>query len=56
MTGYLKTTKIPKESLARMAKFAVVLDRFIAEHELAGTAIQCWTSMEEYSASCPAPP
>jgi L-fucose isomerase-like protein len=48
ITGYLKTTKIPKESLARMAKFAVVLDRFIAEHELAGTAIQCWTSMEEY--------
>lgn len=46
--GYLRTTKIPRESLARMARFAVVLDRFIAEHELAGTAIQCWTSMEQY--------
>jgi L-fucose isomerase-like protein len=48
MTSYVKAAKIPKESLARMAKFAVVLDRFITEHELAGTAIQCWTSMEEY--------
>jgi L-fucose isomerase-like protein len=45
---YVKTTKIPKESLLRMAKFAVVLEAHIAEHELAGTAIQCWTSMEEY--------
>jgi len=45
---YVKTTKIPKESLVRMAKFAVVLEAHIAEHELAGTAIQCWTSMEEY--------
>jgi L-fucose isomerase-like protein len=45
---YVKTTKIPRESLLRMAKFAVVLEAYIAEHELAGTAIQCWTSMEEY--------
>ncbi len=45
---YVKTTRIPKESLLRMAKFAVVLETHIAEHELAGTAIQCWTSMEEY--------
>ena len=45
---YVRTTKIPKESLLRMAKFAVVLEAYIAEHEMAGTAIQCWTSMEEY--------
>jgi L-fucose isomerase-like protein len=45
--GYVRTTKIPRESLARMAKFTVVLEQYIAEHELAGTAIQCWTSMEE---------
>ena len=45
--GYVRTTKIPRESLIRMAKFAVVLDQYIDEHELAGTAIQCWTSMEE---------
>jgi len=45
---YVKTTKIPKESLTRMSKFAVVLDQYIKERELNGTAIQCWTSMEEY--------
>ncbi len=44
---YVKTTRIPKESLTRMAKFSVVLDQYIAERELSGTAIQCWTSMEE---------
>jgi L-fucose isomerase-like protein len=46
--GYVKTAKIPKDSLVRMAKFAVVLDAFIQEHELDGTAVQCWTSMEEH--------
>ena len=45
---YVKTTKIPKESLTRMAKFAVVLEQYVEERELVGTAIQCWTSMEEY--------
>ncbi len=45
--GYVKTTRIPRESLVRMAKFAVVLDQYIKERELSGTAIQCWTSMEE---------
>ena len=45
---YVKTTTVPKESLTRMSKFAVVLDQYIKERELDGTAIQCWTSMEEY--------
>ena len=45
--GYVRTTKIPRESLTRMAKFSVVLDQYVAEHELSGTAIQCWSSMEE---------
>jgi L-fucose isomerase-like protein len=45
--SYVKTTKVPKEALARMAKFAVVLEQVIDERALSGTAIQCWTSMEE---------
>ncbi|MGA2614430.1 MAG: L-fucose/L-arabinose isomerase family protein [Spirochaetia bacterium] len=45
--SYVKTTRIPRESLVRMAKFAVVLDQLIAERELSGTAVQCWTSMQE---------
>ena len=31
-----------------MAKLGVVLDKFIADHELVGTAVQCWTAMEEF--------
>lgn len=31
-----------------MAKFAVVLNRLIEEHEWNGTAIQCWTALEDY--------
>jgi L-fucose isomerase-like protein len=44
---YVKTTKIPRESLVRMAKFSVVLEQHVKERELCGVAIQCWTSMEE---------
>ena len=45
---YIKTGNIAEEHLLKIAKLAVVLDRFIEDNELAGTAIQCWTSMEEY--------
>ena len=46
--GYLSTEGISQEGLLKMAKFGVVIDRFIEEHALDGTAIQCWTAMEEY--------
>lgn len=46
--AYLRTGRTPAEALVKMAKFGVVMDRFVADHELAGTAVQCWTSMEEY--------
>jgi L-fucose isomerase-like protein len=45
---YTNTTRVSAAGLDKMARFAVVLDRFIAENELDGTAVQCWTSMEEY--------
>ncbi|ODS36540.1 MAG: fucose isomerase [Candidatus Altiarchaeales archaeon WOR_SM1_79] len=45
---YIKTEGIAADALLKMAKFADVIDRFIEEKELFGTAIQCWTSMEEY--------
>jgi len=44
---YAKATRVPKDSLARMAKFSVVIGQYIEERGLSGTAIQCWTSMEE---------
>lgn len=46
--SYVKTEGISEQGLLKQAKFAVVMERFIAEHELVGTAVQCWTSMEEY--------
>ncbi len=46
--GYVSTEAVSDEALLKMAKFGVVLDEFIEEHQLVGTAIQCWTSMEEF--------
>jgi L-fucose isomerase-like protein len=48
MQKYTRTAGVPSTALDKMARFAVVLDRFTADNELDGTAIQCWTSMEEY--------
>jgi L-fucose isomerase-like protein len=46
--NYIKTEGIPAEILLKMAKFGVEMDKFMVEHELAGTAVQCWTAMEEF--------
>ncbi len=46
--GYIKTVGISSEGLLKMAKLGVALDTFIADHELVGTAVQCWTAMEEF--------
>ncbi|MFO7321695.1 MAG: L-fucose/L-arabinose isomerase family protein [Chloroflexota bacterium] len=45
---YANTANVPEESLLRMSKLGVVLDDWIATNLLDATAIQCWTSMEEY--------
>ena len=45
---YIATTSIPEEKLLKMAKFGLVIDRWIKDNELSGTAIQCWTSLEEF--------
>lgn len=46
--GYARTANVPEISLMRMAKFGVVLDGWMEDNLLDATAIQCWTSMEEY--------
>jgi len=46
--NYVTTRSVPQSSLLKMAKFGVVIDRWIRQNELAGTAIQCWTSLEEF--------
>ncbi len=45
---YVTTKLVPESKLLKMAKFAVVLERWIKQNELDGTAIQCWTSLEEF--------
>lgn len=46
--AYVPTEGIPENALERLARFALVVEGWIAENELVATAIQCWTSMEEY--------
>jgi L-fucose isomerase-like protein len=46
--GYVSTGGIPSPSLIKMAKFGVVVDEWMKANELAGTSVQCWTSMEEF--------
>jgi L-fucose isomerase-like protein len=45
---YIPTKSIPADKLLKMAKFGYVVDQWIKENELDGTAIQCWTSLEEF--------
>jgi len=46
--SYVSTEGIPAEALLKMAKFAIVMERWMDDHELVASAIQCWTAMEEY--------
>jgi len=48
MMGYVSTKAVPSEALVKMAKFGVVVDDWMAENNLVASAVQCWTSMEEY--------
>ena len=45
---YVPSGHIPESSLIKMAKLAVVVNDWIQENDLVATAVQCWTSIEEY--------
>jgi L-fucose isomerase-like protein len=45
---YVATKSVPADCLLKMAKFGYVIDRWVKQNELNGTAIQCWTSLEEF--------
>ncbi len=45
---YISTKSIPDDKLLKIAKFGYVVDKWVKETELNGTAIQCWTSLEEF--------
>jgi L-fucose isomerase-like protein len=42
------SSNVPQDALNKMAKLGVVIERWMDETQLDMTAIQCWTSMEEY--------
>jgi len=45
---YISTKSVPADSLLKMAKFGLVIDKWVRDTELNGTAVQCWTSLEEF--------
>ena len=46
--AYVPTTGVPAAALTKMAKLGVVMDRWMEDNRLVATAVQCWTSMEEF--------
>ncbi len=45
---YIPVGGTPEAALLKMAKLAVVIDAWMAASELTVSAVQCWTSIEEY--------
>ena len=48
MRAYVDTRGIPDVPLTKMAKFGLVLEEWMREVDVSISAVQCWTSMEEY--------
>jgi L-fucose isomerase-like protein len=45
---YVKTDGVPDEPLLKMAKLGAVVDEWMAQTDVAISAVQCWTSIEEF--------
>src|SRR5215469_9160025 len=45
---YVSTDGIPDDAIMKMAMLGLVVDRWMQENELDISAVQCWTSMEEF--------
>jgi L-fucose isomerase-like protein len=48
MTAYVDTSDVPDVALLKMAKLGLVMDRWMQEVDVTISAVQCWTSMEDY--------
>ena len=46
--AYTETKGIPAESLDKMARLGAAIDTWSIDNEIDATAIQCWTSLEEF--------
>src|SRR3972149_6485648 len=48
-SGYMRSGEWrPSESLVKMAKLGAVIDAWMEANQLVASAVQCWTSMEEF--------
>jgi len=45
---YVSTDRVPAEPLLKMAKLGAVVDQWMAQTQVAISAVQCWTSLEEF--------
>ena len=45
--NYTPTTTFPEEGLLKLAKLAVVVEKWVLENELDGFAFQCWPSIQD---------
>jgi L-fucose isomerase-like protein len=45
---YVTTEAVPATALMRMAKLGAVIDQWMEQTECAISAVQCWTSLEEF--------
>jgi L-fucose isomerase-like protein len=48
MNDYVSTQGIPDAALIKMAKLGLVIDRWMKEADVTVSAVQCWTSLEEF--------
>jgi len=46
--AYVPTVGVPDAALLRMAKLATVVEEWMEEVDVAISAVQCWTAIEEY--------
>jgi L-fucose isomerase-like protein len=45
---YVSTGSVPSEALMKMAKLGAVIDEWMRQTDCTISAVQCWTSMEEF--------
>ncbi len=48
LTAYVPTEGVPSEPLLKMAKVGAMIDSWMEANNLVASAVQCWTSMQEF--------
>lgn len=46
--NYVSTTSVPEQALIKMAKLGSVIDTWMQQVDVQISAVQCWTSLEEF--------